>query len=192
MTNLWAKKLTETNDYEYRQHSHGYGIDTNYFDMIGAVYEKATLGFPMRDKKNKITGLTWIRRDRDKWYEDGSRKGCYYSTKMKSPMVLVVDGAINTVASFAMGINAIGYEDIETCGETVNSVLKQLSTKSAVIVADIFNREFKDYKKLQEQLEFDTCITVYPNNVFEHYKDGKGFVELWSVVNNLVWKKRVK
>lgn len=187
MKDKWKKYYKETSDKEFQSHADLYAVDKHYFYMLGCVYRSGEFGFPMRDHKKDICGISWVDRKGVKWHEEGSRPGIYYNDKLSSETAFITDGPTETLHGLALGMYCIGYEHMETCSLSINKRLKEMKSRYCVVVVDIASRSFRNYEKLQSTIDMETYIIMPPSGSLEgFFSKGGTYETIHSILKNQV------
>ena len=120
--------------------------------LVGRSAFHGAWAFPMRDGRGEVVGIR-LRRygSSDKWSVGGSRDGLFYDPELepreavcngvKGRELVVVEGATDCVAGYALGLPCVGRSACQTGAEMLKELCVRLSVGRVTIVSD--NDEYK-------------------------------------------------
>ena len=128
-----------------------YGTDIDRL-LVGRSAFHGAWAFPMRDGRGEVVGIR-LRRygSSDKWSVGGSRDGLFYDPELepreavcngvKGRELVVVEGATDCVAGYALGLPCVGRSACQTGADMLKELCVRLSVGRVTIVSD--NDEYK-------------------------------------------------
>lgn len=115
--------------------------------LVGRSAFHGAWAFPMRDGRGEVVGIR-LRRygSSDKWSVGGSRDGLFYDPELepreavcngvKGRELVVVEGATDCVAGYALGLPCVGRSSCNTGAEMLRDLCSRLQVGRLTIVTD--------------------------------------------------------
>lgn len=179
--------------------------------LVGCSSHYMSWCFPMRDAKGKTIGIR-LRRygSSDKFSVSGSRDGLFYDPELKPREyldhglhfreIVIVEGATDCIAGYALGLPAVGRSACATGTELLRGLCGRLKVNRVTIVSDNDGSKFRadgtEYKpgiegaeKLAAQLGRNYRIVIPPKkDLREWYYAGLTTETFLMVANLQPWK----
>lgn len=171
-------------------------------DWLSACWSRkdSAWAFPMRDGDGNIIGIRLRSEDGSKWSVRGSTPGLFYFEEQlidsKIPL-LICEGPTSTAAAMLLGFPAVGRPSSICDTNQVNTLVKRLKIRKAIIVADhdmkwangIFrNPGMEGAQRLSKELKCKHTIWTPPQKDIRDFLIAGGTRDLiLAQVKDMLW-----
>ena len=205
----------------FRAEFEGDGVKRDIFDSLIEIADRLLVGrsafhgawaFPMLDGAGKTVGIR-LRAygGSDKWAVGGSRDGLFYDPDVqpseaayngvKGREIVVVEGATDCIAGYALGLPCVGRSACSTGGEALRELCARLMVTRVTIVSDNDDYKFRPdgtpwrpgiegAQALARQLRRTYRIVTPPKkDLREWYYSGLNAETFWMVADFQQWRR---
>ena len=189
---MWKAWHKETSLQDLRDYAQTIDVDPLSLAYLGCVKapEHSAFACPMRNHKGDIIGFRLRNKYGDKWSVKGSKQGLFYSRKVLTGTVFIVEGPTDCAAALTIGVSVIGRPSCLGCEEMIADMLKYFKIRQAVLVPDNDEPGLRGADRLQPFLKINHCKIILPTkDMREFYQFGGNKETLESLTRNTIWEK---